>query len=142
MKHVNVRDQRGFSLLEVIITLLVLGVVGAFVARPLIGLIQTRTSISEAAEQQGNRDYAVTRIAKDIRLSAWDEPMKTCTANEMEIGDTLYEYNTDAQVLRVNGDVLVEGVSDFECDEQYATLRLYTITLDGETFRAFKREHP
>lgn len=141
-------SERGFTLIEVILTIIVLAVVGAFVARPLIDMVQTQSSISGVAASQADREYAITRMAKAIRLSDFSEPVSCGDFPEtLSVGDDDFVYDAGAKALALNGEVIVSGIDDFQCERLDSRLRLYELVVGVQTaqqrpqvIRAFKRE--
>ena len=146
--------QRGFTLLEIVVTLIVLGIVSAVASKPLISLIQSRDSISAAASEQSDNDYSLARMATQIRLSQTtdiarcnDTELWIRSGNEAEAVATQYslaggEITSGAKVLVENVDNLAAGGEPL-CQVIDSGLRLYRIgfRVDGEPFvvRAFKR---
>ena len=136
---------RGFTLIEVVVTLLLLGAISALVSRPLIDLIQARANVSDAAGRQADIDYALARMAKEIRLSTDDEDIKKCDiniSNSLEIESNSYKINGDDLVL--GEETLVENVgdNDFTCQKlKPQGLYLYELTLTDASVRAFKRDN-
>ena len=134
----RLKNSDGFTLIEVVITLLLLGVIGAIIARPLINLIETRQTVSDATARQVDIDYALTRMSKEIRLSD-DSESVACNADALEIGGQRYEL--DAGDLLLNGAPLVDDVDQFTCERlQPSSLRLYQLSIDDARMRAFKRD--
>lgn len=141
------RPVRGFTLIEVIVTLIVLSVVGAFVARPLIDMVQTQASISGVATSQADRDYAIARMAKAIRLSDSGESVSCSSSPEtLTVGSDEFAFDGNAETITLsndvlNNEVLVDGIETFECEPLLPKgLRLYEIKLGAATVRAFKRD--
>ena len=146
MKTHPMRHSLGFTLIEVVITLLLLGVLSAFIARPLISLIQTRTGVSDAAEQRSEIEHALSRMAKEIRLSddSTDISESECGPDlfvlDTEGNERLYERNGNDELM-LNGNVLVSDARLFECRALNPTsLRLYKLTLNDFQVRIFKRD--
>ena len=137
----------GFTLIEVVITLLVLGVLSAFIGRPLIDLIQARTNVSNNVERQADIEYALSRMAKEIRLSTADEYVEKCSdtgSKILKIGKESYEIKGGNVVL--GGQILIENIgnNDFTCKElepEELDLYLYELTVANASVRAFKRAH-
>ena len=138
-------QKMGFTLIEVVITLLVLGVLSAFIGRPLIDLIQTRTNVSDNVGRQADIEYALSRMAKEIRLSAADEDVGKCNATNskiLEIGEN--SYGIESANLVLNKQILVEDIGNegFTCKKlNPQELYLYELTIDYASVRAFKRAH-
>lgn len=136
------RGEKGFTLIEVIVTLLVLAIVGGFVGRPLIGLVQTRANLNDSVASQADRDYALTRMAQAVRLSTPAEPVLCDTGPAtLSVGDTEFVFNADQSALSLDGERLVSGIDSFDCTElEPGDLRLVELSIDGQSVRAFKRE--
>jgi len=125
-------------LLEVVIALLLLGIIGAVIARPFINLIEARQTVSDATARQVDIDYALTRMSKEIRLSD-DSDQVVCNDNTLAIGSQSYEL--DGESLDLNGDRLIGNVEEFTCSRVGpSNLRLYELTIDDARLRAFKRD--
>ncbi|MEX0430637.1 type II secretion system protein [Spiribacter insolitus] len=155
MRNRAMRSHYGFTLLEIVVTLIILGIVAAVASTPLITLIQSRDSISMAASEQSDNDYALARMATQIRLSETDG-IDRCNATELWIrGDSgpdaaATQYTFTAGQILVSEKILVENVDNPDaggeklCDIVDDGLRLYRLAfrVDGELFavRAFKRD--
>jgi len=145
------RRERGLTLIEIVVTLAILGIVAGVVGRPLISLIESRTTIGEAASRQADIDYALARMVSEIRLSSDTETVE-CPAppptddTVLSIGDSEYSLNSsNGQALLLNDEVLLKNVGDFSCEELDSSLRLYQLEIevpersDIYSVRAFKR---
>ena len=134
----RLNSSSGFTLIEVVITLLLLGVIGAIIARPLINLIEARQTVSDAAARQVDIDYALTRMSKDLRLSDDSDPV-VCNTSGLDIGSQRYEF--DGGNLVLNSELLVVDVNKFTCEAiGPSSLRLYKLVIDDARIRAFKRD--
>jgi prepilin-type N-terminal cleavage/methylation domain-containing protein len=135
---------RGFTLIEVVITLLLLGVLSAFIARPLISLIQARADVSDAAAQRSDIEHALSRMAKDIRLSDDSTVITGCGEGVLTLNrdgdERVYERNENG-TLMLDDNVIASDVRIFECEAlEPADLRLYELILKDSEVRAFKRD--
>ncbi|AUB78267.1 hypothetical protein BBH56_03560 [Spiribacter roseus] len=149
MKMNYVAHSRGLTLIEIVITLLVLGVLSAFIARPLISLIQARADVSDAAAQHSEIEHALSRMAKDIRLSDDSTEISGCGEGVLTLNrdgdERVYERNENG-TLMLDDNVIASDVRMFECealepaDLERADLRLYELTLNDSEVRAFKRD--
>ena len=137
----------GFTTIELVITLVLLGVVSAVVARPLLSLLEIRASVNQTVEQQAEINYALARMAMEIRLSDDKELVTSCnTSNDvLKVGDNLYSVS-DNQLL-LNGETFIEiGINTFECrtlpsdPNLFNELGLYELTINDTNVRAFKRD--
>lgn len=143
------KPQRGLTLIEIVVTLAILGVLAALVGRPIVNLVQSRLQIGEAVTRQADIDFALSRMATQIRQSDRNG-IKQCGDGSgngrvlevrLEGEDTVYELQgTD---VLADANVLVENVDGFACNEINADLRLYVMTLNtgGRDYEitAFKR---
>ncbi|WP_186295091.1 PulJ/GspJ family protein [Spiribacter aquaticus] len=135
---------RGFTLIEVVITLLLLGVLSAFIARPLISLIQARADVSDAAAQHSEIEHALSRMARDIRLSDDSTEISGCGEGVLTLNrdgdERVYERNENG-TLMLDDNVIASDVRIFECEAlEPADLRLYELILNNSEVRAFKRD--
>ena len=134
MKMNYVAHSRGLTLIEIVITLLVLGVLSAFIARPLISLIQTHADVSEAAGQRSEIEHALSRMAKDIRLSDDSNAISRCGEGVLTFnrdGDERVYARNESRTLMLGDNALASDVRSFDCEVlQPADLRLYQLTLN------------
>ena len=148
--------QRGLTLIEIVITLLVLAIIAAFVGRPLINLIQSRVNVNETTTQQADVEYALTRIGDEIRFrAATPNDSFSCSGNEVVFNDKtpfsgyIMEEEEGELVTKPANDVLVKNIENFICTEiksgagGKAGTNLYEIELvsDSKNFktRAYRR---
>jgi|GEM_PF-2239883 len=130
--------------MEVVITLLLLGVLSAFIGRPLISLVQTHTDISDAAEQRSEIEHALSRMAKEIRLSDDSTNISMCETDGLTVnggGNEIRFKRNDSDALLLNGAILVSNARVFECTAlEPESLRLYELVLNDLQIRVFKRD--
>ena len=126
----------GFTLIEAVITLALIGALTALIARPIADLIQARSNVGAATEQQASIDYALGRMARDIRFSA--QGVEACKEGQFRIEN---EYRLDGSTIRVNDSVLAEGIETFKCELLApGELRLYRLVINDSVTRVFKRK--
>lgn len=126
----------GFTLIEAVITLALIGALTALIARPIADLIQARSNVGAATEQQANIDYALGRMARDIRFGV--QGVEACKEGQFRIEN---EYRLDGSTLRVNDSVLAEGIETFKCELLApGELRLYRLVINDSETRVFKRK--
>ena len=135
----------GVTLIEIVVTLAVLGVVAVIIGRPIISLIENRNNVNAVSSQQAEIDYALARMATAIRLSS--NTVTQCDAAGLTVDSTAYRFVTAADGngrIEIGGEMLVNNISSFNCRELGADLGLYQLRLTaaGQSYqvRAFKRE--
>lgn len=136
-------QQNGLTLIEIVVTLAVLAIVAAFVGRPLISLIESRTNVNEMSDQAADVQYSLTRIGDEIRFRGGTFE---CSASEVTFTqdgsvDT-YELNGDELVLN-NSNVIAKDIQDLQCTEIGSETGLYRLDIDSNnrtaSVRAFRR---
>ncbi|RZU98610.1 PulJ/GspJ family protein [Spiribacter vilamensis] len=138
----------GVTLIEMVATITLLAVIGGFIGQPLINLIETKFVIDEQTDQEADIEYALSRVANDIRFSSG---IPTCpTSNAIEIpgsaGLVEYKYRgTDFVIVNKEfeeGEVLFSVIDkdepyNFYCERLLETpsTNLYELILklDGES---------
>ena len=149
--HTTQNAQDGVTLIEIVVTLVVLAGIAGFVGRPLINLIETKFLINERTDQNAGIEYALSRISNEIRFGP---KVHGCLAsgNGIKIkskkGSKEYKYRgTDLVVKKEDlekTDILVPDIDNFSCDKpSNKTPNLYEVILisGGETYmvRAIQR---
>ncbi|PYZ99408.1 hypothetical protein A6K26_009185 [Gammaproteobacteria bacterium 2W06] len=137
-------QQRGLTLIEIVITLAVLAIVAAFVGRPLISLIESRTNVNEMSDQPADVQYSLTRIGDEIRFRS---DTFQCSASEVTFTqdgsvDT-YQLIGDELVANDDSNVIAKDIQDFQCTEIGSDTGLYRLDIDSNnrtaSVRAFRR---
>lgn len=132
------RDNRGFSLLELVLVLVILGVVAAVAAPPIAttveGLLTARTQADLRSELYG----AVDRMSHAIRGAA----EVSCESNEITVTedeiDRTFALQQGRLQVTINGadaGALIGGeampVTRFDCEsDAFSTTGLFRITLE------------
>ena len=150
-----IRDHaKGFTLIEIVVTLVLLGVITGFVGMPLISMITARATINEKVGQDADAMFALEKISNEIRFG----PEPGCNDNSVTAhnGKKMfrYEYDGTNETLTAvpenaepgSESVMLTGVENFSCVQVSDTLNLYELTLDLKTqiysSRAYWRDLP
>lgn len=105
------KRKRGFTLIEILITLVLVVVVSALMYSFFGQGLTLYTMETESAEEQANLRLVLSDITNRVRLA--DPAAITYASGVLSIGSTTYTYdNLHQQVLR-NGSALATGVSAF-----------------------------
>ena len=142
-----IRDHaKGFTLIEIVFTLAILGVVAGFVGTPLISMTIARATINERVTQDADAVFALEKISNEIRFggaipsecSAGDEDGKDTTSS------TTYNLRSDEEVfVDGSGSTILTDVTEFTCEEFSEIPGLYELTLKLKTqtytSRAYRR---
>ena len=151
----NQKRALGLTLLEIVVTLAVLAVIAALVGKPIVNLVESRLRIGEAAARQADIDYALTRLATQIRQSDRDTDI-ICTqgptaqlAVTVDGSTTRYQRTGRRLVIdsEATDEILIgdlDNENGFTCRAPGAGLRLYEVELKTGDRRyqatAFKRQ--
>ena len=142
-----IRDQaNGFTLIELVVTLTLLGIIAGFVGAPLITMIEARQDINEKVAQDADAVFALGKISNEIRFggisSGCSEGSDAVTTNTSS--SPKYKLTNDNNLIEENNDsVIVTDVVNFSCDPLGSGLDLYELTLELKsrtyTTRAYHR---
>ena len=78
----NEAQQRGFSLIEIVIVIAILSVIAGFIGRPLVDLIQNRVEIVQRTDGRADVAYALSRISNEIRFTNWNPLRRRLLSNK------------------------------------------------------------
>ena len=150
------KTAHGFTLLEFVITLVILGIVAAIIGKPLANFLAARSSIDRETTLQTDVDYALARMATAIRagkevqncISESSNDSNSESEPQLIVDGETYENPQNSDELRLDSQVLLKDVDSFSCDEVGSGLRLYSLSLvmqSGEgravyKVRAFQRD--
>ena len=145
----TVNSAIGFTLIELVITLGVLGTLAAFIGRPLVDLIQNRATIEQQTDQDADIEYALSRISDEIRFR--DSSIQ-CNSDSVSFGgnETVYRWDIGVDQLIVEQAsppttaILVDQVDNFSCATINPVSDLHALVLEcnGESYavRALRRK--
>ncbi|MEX0383541.1 type II secretion system protein [Spiribacter sp. 1M153] len=134
-RNAQPRDtQRGITLIEMIITITVLGIIGGFISQPLLTLLQNQQTVTTQSDQAEELEYALSRMAGDVRFA---KTSIVCSGNSLSIGNpaTTYRYDAGSNALFVDqrnptrSEILVSNVTDFTCERVRTDLALFDLDL-------------
>lgn len=144
------RESFGFTLLEFVVTLAIIGTIAAIIGKPITDFLSARSYIDEESTRQTDADYALARMATAIRAAGGRIECSPDSSTLSVDGET-YKKGTNSDELIVKKqeteEVLMKGVDTFSCEEIGTDLRLYDVKLDltsGDSYqvRAFQRAAP
>ena len=95
---------RGFTLLEMIAVLVILGVVGAVAAQPLARAMEAVTTARTLTDAEGDLAAALDRMTRDIREGTVDDCQQTRLVVDRD--DNTLTFEIDGDFLRLEGAVL------------------------------------
>ena len=138
----------GVTLIEMVITIAVLGIIAGFIGRPLINLLENRQRLNRQSDQAESIDYALSRMTNDVRF---EKGAVQCNAGTLSVGapPVVYQYDAGQNTLyleRINPPErfeLVANVNSFTCTNVEAGVSLYELAISTDTgdiaVRAFRR---
>ena len=106
---VNARRQRGFTLVEAVMVIVIVGVIGGMVAVFIQAPVQSYADSLERAELTDTADLALRRIARDLRLALPNSIRVTPAGDALEMLVT----RTGGRYLSAEDSVDVVPVLDF-----------------------------
>lgn len=120
----------GFTLIEIVVTLVVLGVVAGFVGMPLISMVSSRATINEEIRRNADAVFALEKISNEIRFTGL--AVGGCnTTNQITTNTDQYKLTSDAELVHASsGSVMLTDVNDFGCSSVSSSLDLYEISLE------------
>ena len=139
---------KGFTLIEVVVTLSIVGFFAGLVGAPLINMMTIKKGINEKIAQDADATFALKKISNEIRFGGDDSP---CSGGDTVAIDTTagssIGYNLVGDELKLiengNDSVMLTGVKGFSCNE-IGSLDLYELTLELESktykSRAYRRD--
>ena len=137
---------RGFTLLELVLVLALLGGVIALVATPLGQAIQHYVELEDWSEADAEIGYALERMSRDVRSRG--RAVAECEPGSLVVGGTTYALEggtlqRDGQAIAGHG--RTGDVALFEC-EPVPDTPLYILTLDlvaaqSVTIYVYDRSH-
>ena len=134
----------GFTLLELVIVLVILGVIASFAARPVAQTMEVWVGTMRTQTDQGDLNFALERMARDVR---WAESVSSCGENDLEVqtaeeGQPKYTYSAEEEdgviVIKLNTEVLASNENadmSFNCtknDSLYTIMA--TMDMDGDDY--------
>lgn len=125
------RSHKGFTLIEIVITMLVLVIVFGILAN-LVGFSTTffRDENSQVSNQTALRQVAVT-FEKDVRRYALDSTMFAVSGSCTTLGSTVtYCHDVANKTITRNMEVVAKGIQTFTIDfsdSVYVHLNMLTI---------------
>jgi prepilin-type N-terminal cleavage/methylation domain-containing protein len=134
----KIRAARGFTLIEVIFTILLLGIIGAIGSQMLEGGFSAYFASKDAAEVNGQRRIALERMTRDIlRLrSSASTDLTMNPATQLALIDydgTSISYALSGTTLTRNGTPLADGISGL----QFSYLKSDGVTAATQTSDVF-----
>lgn len=110
MRKVMPAGRRGFTLLEIVVSVGVLAIVGVFLTQVFITALKTNSRGEVTREVKQNGDYAVnimTRMiqnARDIASTCTEAGSadSSVTITNPDLGSTTFECKSDSGVLRIS----------------------------------------
>lgn len=125
--------RRGFTLLELVLVLIILGVIGVAAARFLGGAVEAIFVTRELTDTQMESGAALDRMARDLRGAV---SVDDCAAGSLTLNGGDLEYVRTNGRLELNG-VLLAGtpedpVDRFDCTPTDVD-RLYALELETES---------
>lgn len=115
--HVTLKDQKGFSLIEVIVSILLLGMIAVFAGMGITALMDSFMLTRMNAETTQKGQVAMTRMVKEFTVMS-----AVTAATATSITFTSYKQGVmsphtlawTGSVVTYDGDVLVDNVNAFE----------------------------
>lgn len=128
--HTNNRNQKGFTLIEVIVTLILVGITAVLAGMWIVSVANGYIFARQNAENVQRGQLAITRLTKEftaiqsVNVGATNDTQITYTrADASGIPVTVTISKTGSE-LQLNGDILTDGVSTFTlayCDDNVSS---------------------
>ena len=119
-------SEKGVTLIELVVTLIVLAIIAGFLGRPLISLVETKLLINEQTDQQADIEYALSRISYEVRFGPEVQDCPTDSGGikiESKQGLKEYKYNGTDLVVETKApaktEILVPDIDGFDCVTRY-----------------------
>jgi len=123
------KNKRGFTLIEILVTLTLVVVVAGLMYTFLGQGISLYTMQNEAAQEQMNMRQVLSDITNRIRLT---DPANITYSNDvLHVGDTTYYYSSVNNEILRNGTTLATGIGGFTVLMQEGLLEISIVSTAG-----------
>lgn len=143
---------KGFTLIEIVVALFVLGVILGFLSVPLFSAIEVRNAIGEEFGLDEDAAFAIEKISNEIRFGPLNPDPDADSANkcddngviaENSMGKFLYKHDKVNNVLVVDPQsantgpesIMLAEVIGFSCHIVNGAINLYELKLEIELKR-------
>ncbi len=124
----------GFTLIELIVALVIVGLLGAFVFSSYTDVVAGYVASEQNYYKTQKAEFAILKIILELTNSK-PSTIPTCSSNTLSYtnsSSTNSSFTLSDSNLTLNGSIIAQDVSSFSCSYD-DTLRLLTISL-GFTF--------
>lgn len=138
------RTNKGFTLIEVVITLLILGLVFTMISTLTANALKFLSNEASQVESQERLRLLTVDVEKDIRFYVFltedgTPPNNTTDFKKSSSGDTItyllgnqvtYVYNTAQQTVTRNGELISQGLESFSLTNEGSSIHISVSSLD------------
>ena len=134
------RSILGFTLLELVVVLVLLGVIAAFAARPVAQTMEVWLGTMRTQTDRGDLNFALERMARDVR---WGQKVLSCGNGELNVRikgtGSPNRYSVANGVITLNNEVLASNENaamSFSCTENDSLYTIIaTMDMDGDDYK-------
>lgn len=136
----------GFSLIELVLVMVLLGSIAGMLAVPMASLVESQRLLATESIEKTDVDYTLGRISAAVRAAS-EVTICNATTLQLTLNGTPVSFSRAGTVILLDDtETLLTGVGaeTIMCDDTYAgVLDIYrvAIAVDGQTYRvgAFRR---
>jgi len=114
-RTVRAKSERGFTLIELIVVMVLIAIVAVVVARLLVSGVDTYTFVSSRKEALQSARLALQRMTREIRLVKSPSSIYQASTDSLrfqDINDSSISFQFQGTTLYRNSDVLAANVDD------------------------------
>lgn len=107
------RGKRGFTLIEMTLTLVLMGIIGVIIGRVMFQSFQMFTAAQNLSETDGKAFVALERIVNDIHTMRSPADITTMSASQLtfvDLNGTSIQFQLSGTTLSRNSQTLATGV--------------------------------
>jgi prepilin-type N-terminal cleavage/methylation domain-containing protein len=108
------KRQRGFSLVELVLVIMIIGVLSVFISKFIAATLNSYINAQNVTDTTWQLRLAYIRLLRDIRQIRSPSDVTNLTSNELTFVDmsgASFDYIFNGTQLTLNGQVLADGIS-------------------------------